>query len=251
MSIFTPIWSPKTQEGLQIAEFKPDEIFGLVGDKPHVFDPHYFKVRDKDHEVNLGAPRYHVLKKNRSCVCCGVIGTKMFLDLDEQTTEKDGVPRYHFNLYAETYDTLRCQTHYVLMTRDHIVPRSQGGAEDMSNYQTMCFNCNCLKDVTSMTLDQMQRALFPAYRAYRSSLVIRQVKELTEPYHKKIEGNRRAIEHITAMLGKIKDEKAAREKLVLLSNEIAFLTRELERVEIASQVTGVVPEKIEIRFNQH
>lgn len=30
----------------------------------------------------------------------------------------------------------------VLMTKDHIIPKSKGGANDISNYQTMCKRCN-------------------------------------------------------------------------------------------------------------
>ena len=33
----------------------------------------------------------------------------------------------------------------VLMTKDHIVPRSKGGADDLKNYQPMCAICNTKK----------------------------------------------------------------------------------------------------------
>jgi 5-methylcytosine-specific restriction endonuclease McrA len=39
----------------------------------------------------------------------------------------------HLNLYSEDH---------VLMTKDHIIPRSKGGKNHMSNYQTLCYECN-------------------------------------------------------------------------------------------------------------
>jgi 5-methylcytosine-specific restriction endonuclease McrA len=44
---------------------------------------------------------------------------------------------YHFNLYAvnEYGDK-------ILMTKDHIHPKSKGGRNHISNYQTMCYPCN-------------------------------------------------------------------------------------------------------------
>lgn len=33
----------------------------------------------------------------------------------------------------------------ILMTKDHIVPKSKGGRNHVSNYQTMCFECNSKK----------------------------------------------------------------------------------------------------------
>lgn len=35
--------------------------------------------------------------------------------------------------------------HEVLMTRDHIIPRSRGGSEGLENMQTMCTKCNSKK----------------------------------------------------------------------------------------------------------
>ena len=30
----------------------------------------------------------------------------------------------------------------VLMTKDHILPKSKGGKDEIDNYQTMCIRCN-------------------------------------------------------------------------------------------------------------
>ena len=44
---------------------------------------------------------------------------------------------YHLNLYAVDNNGDE-----ILMTKDHILPHSKGGADDINNYQTMCKLCN-------------------------------------------------------------------------------------------------------------
>lgn len=69
--------------------------------------------------------------KGTKCVCCGKEGT--YFQLDESKDASDAAGRRHFNLYAEDG---------TLMTKDHILPRSLGGQDVLSNMQTMCCNCN-------------------------------------------------------------------------------------------------------------
>lgn len=64
------------------------------------------------------------------CAKCGIIGTKFLLQRHE------GNSRPHFNLFAVKDDEL------ILMTKDHIVPKSMGGNNHLSNLQTMCGPCN-------------------------------------------------------------------------------------------------------------
>jgi 5-methylcytosine-specific restriction endonuclease McrA len=48
---------------------------------------------------------------------------------------------YHFNLYA-----IDDNGDEILMTKDHIIPKSKGGRNHLSNYQPMCCVCNQKKD---------------------------------------------------------------------------------------------------------
>jgi 5-methylcytosine-specific restriction endonuclease McrA len=68
------------------------------------------------------------------CVVCGLTGKYFAKEklLDDNS--------FHLNLYAINSDGKE-----VLMTRDHIMPKSKGGPETLDNMQTMCTKCNCKK----------------------------------------------------------------------------------------------------------
>jgi 5-methylcytosine-specific restriction endonuclease McrA len=53
-----------------------------------------------------------------------------------------GQDRPHFNLYCHKPEE---GENMVLMTKDHIVPKSKGGKNHISNMQTMCCHCNSTK----------------------------------------------------------------------------------------------------------
>lgn len=82
-------------------------------------------------EVKLRSLRYPVFENNPTCVCCGLTGSFFAVERDENST------RYHLNLYA-----INSAGEEVLMTKDHILPRSHGGTDNLYNLQTMCVNCN-------------------------------------------------------------------------------------------------------------
>ena len=72
--------------------------------------------------------------KGCKCVTCGIEGKYFAKErLIDQST-------YHLNLYA-----IDKNGNEVLMTKDHILPRSKGGANSINNYQTMCQPCNMKK----------------------------------------------------------------------------------------------------------
>ncbi|UGO51375.1 HNH endonuclease [Bacillus phage vB_BanS_Skywalker] len=84
--------------------------------------------------ISMISDRYHIFKeKGIACVSCGIKGEFFAKERDK------GCETYHFNLYAVD------DGEEVLMTKDHIVPKSKGGANHINNYQTMCYTCNQLK----------------------------------------------------------------------------------------------------------
>jgi len=131
---------PKAPAYVDVSEHSTEEIFALVPDT----DARKVRERFGDYNVKLSSQRLICFKHNPSCVCCGITGTKMKLQIGS------GQQSPHFNMYAETKDGLR------LMTKDHIVPKAQGGKDILSNYQTMCCKCNEFKGSMECSLEQLK-----------------------------------------------------------------------------------------------
>jgi len=89
-------------------------------------------------EINPISDRYKLFfTKGTTCVACGVEGTIWVLEKHRDTP----TDRFHLNLYGLDKDG-----NEVLITKDHIIPKKHGGGNHLSNYQTMCYTCNNLKD---------------------------------------------------------------------------------------------------------
>lgn len=83
-------------------------------------------------QVKISSQRYKLFKENKCCVVCGLEGK--FLAIEKSEPE---IKRYHINMYGINENGKE-----ILMTKDHIIPRSKGGKDIHSNYQTMCSVCN-------------------------------------------------------------------------------------------------------------
>lgn len=118
----------KASHRIKLGEFEPGEVFQFVGDKIHEFT-----VGEKTFSVRMDTARYKVFLTSLNCAACGLRGSKMILEMNQH----DKSP--HFNLYALENKKL------ILMTKDHIQPRSKGGKNELGNYQTYCCVCNNLK----------------------------------------------------------------------------------------------------------
>lgn len=72
--------------------------------------------------------------KGYTCSKCGLTG--QFFALEKPIDSQ----RYHLNLYAIDKNGKE-----ILMTKDHIIPKSKGGKNRIENYQPMCEKCNSKK----------------------------------------------------------------------------------------------------------
>ena len=104
-----------------IAIFSTSQIIPLI-EKNIVVDLNEYKG------IGVGSKKLLVFKKSLVCAECGRIGTVFYL----QENEKG---RRILNLFSLTDIE-------VMMTVDHIIPKSKGGKNDMNNLRTMCFPCN-------------------------------------------------------------------------------------------------------------
>lgn len=85
--------------------------------------------------IKGNSQRYQVFfTKGIKCVCCGIEG-KYFA---KEKCKNDC--SYHLELYAVDENGKE-----VLMTKDHIIPKSKGGKDVIENYQPMCVKCNVAK----------------------------------------------------------------------------------------------------------
>ena len=82
-------------------------------------------------EIKTNSLRYKLFKsKGCDCVVCDMKGEYF---VKERNLDTDP---YHFNLYGMK-DGVE-----VMMTKDHIKARANGGTDHMDNLQPMCYDCN-------------------------------------------------------------------------------------------------------------
>jgi hypothetical protein len=84
--------------------------------------------------IKVSSLRLLVFKeKGCRCVRCGLKG----LYFAKEKRKKD--VSFHFNLYGIDENGKE-----VLMTKDHTIPKSEGGTDDLDNLEPMCVDCNCI-----------------------------------------------------------------------------------------------------------
>lgn len=113
-----------------------DEVLPFIG---WTTDTGYYSKKLRHtfhgHGVKIGSLRLHTFKEHGlECVNCGIKGAFFAL---ERTNKK-----YPWNLELYAIDS---NGEEVLMTKDHIKPKSKGGKDHISNTQTMCTSCNMKK----------------------------------------------------------------------------------------------------------
>lgn len=113
---------------IKIKEYDVKEIVPKIGTRDRIRLGEYF--------VRINSNRLKTFKESLKCVGCGKEGNIFIL---EKSHKNDGSP--HLNLYHRNVDNKKD----LLFTKDHILPKSKGGSDNLENLQTMCTRCNCKK----------------------------------------------------------------------------------------------------------
>jgi 5-methylcytosine-specific restriction endonuclease McrA len=126
------------RKSIQLGEFPPNAVLPYIRCDDSKRE---YRVGDKVFKVKMNSQRYFIFRESSHCAACGLAGTVMVLEQNPH----DRNP--HFNLYAVE------KGKYILMTKDHVLPKAFGGEDRHSNYQTMCAVCNGLKGSENISLE--------------------------------------------------------------------------------------------------
>ncbi len=119
-----------------------------------------FHTNDGMYDVNMSSNRLECLKRNQTCLHCHKQGTLWRLETSIARLPKVGLSCFieecpwcsfqpsktrfanqemtpHLNLYH-----IGPNGKLTMLTFDHIIPRSRGGADHIDNGQTLCEKCN-------------------------------------------------------------------------------------------------------------
>jgi 5-methylcytosine-specific restriction endonuclease McrA len=116
-----------------------DEWFDIYKENVNVKNHYVLEYNNKKYNIKLTSDRYLNFYHNGVvCKHCGLEG--LYFWVENNTTQTSN---YHLNLYG-----LDKHGREIMLTKDHILPKSKGGEDKLENFQVLCENCNVKKGNT-------------------------------------------------------------------------------------------------------
>jgi len=104
------------------------------------------KTPNETFSVKISSIRMQLFRQNPKCVSCNRVGSVWMLQA-HRPKEVAHLNLYHVGEPIKEWKKLSVDG-LVMMTKDHILPRSLGGPTTLENLQVMCTICNSKKGCT-------------------------------------------------------------------------------------------------------
>ena len=113
---------------MEIARYSVEEILPILGSlRRHTFH----LPNGRSYTIRTSCSRLLTFKNSLECVWCGCVGNVFKLEASR-----------HYSPHLNLYYIKDPNSKHILMTRDHIIPKSMCGDDRPDNLQTMCEKCN-------------------------------------------------------------------------------------------------------------
>ena len=102
---------------------------------------------EEEIKVHLYSSRIRLIGRTQNCAACKIKGDHFWVESNCKCPDTGKPIAWHLNLYALNY-----HGDPVMMTLDHIKPRSKKGTKMPENIQLLCTKCNEAKNDNAWTL---------------------------------------------------------------------------------------------------
>ena len=128
---------PKTSFNRRVglAAVGPEAVFGLLrwlSEYPDSRVPIRLPGWDTDILVGRSGRTSVIMRDRCTCVRCGLMATHAWVE------RAPGQEECHIGIYGVYPDT----GEEALLTHDHVIPKSLGGKDGMTNGACLCYSCN-------------------------------------------------------------------------------------------------------------
>jgi 5-methylcytosine-specific restriction endonuclease McrA len=159
---------------ITLSRYSVDEILPLIG---HGKNKITLKTHHGTFKVKTNSDRLECFKRSQKCVTCRHNGSIFLLQSNIISSSRSkprcfikdcmlcSLPQFYKNSRIEgqldtphlnMFSISKSGASLILMTRDHIIPRSKGGLDKIENLQTMCQFCN--RDKGSLSFSEFLKS---------------------------------------------------------------------------------------------